>query len=347
MDYFKREIKKEEVLAHMGSIQQIAGVQRATLEEGKGKGSSLIRVRNGRGLDFTLVPDRSLDIFDATYKGIPLAWISTNGLVSNSHYDKREAGWLGSFGGGLLVTCGLRNVGPPCTTDKEHFGLHGRISSTPAIHVNTRSYWKEDNYFIEVSGEIRETNVFGENLVCYRTIVVSTLDNHIHIHDRVINEGFREEYLALLYHFNWGSPLLSEHSELLFNPIQTKVRDSKAPAHSWNQLSPPTAGVEEVVYLHEMKGENGNQASYILRNSALGLGVKVTWNCDQLPYLTQWKMMGQGEYVLGLEPGNCFPLGRVHEMDNTRMDRLLSFEEKNINLSIKLFDNQVNSPLDP
>lgn len=338
MDYFNRELKKEEVLANMGSIGQIAGAHRVTIEEGKGKGTSLIRVRNGRGLDFTLVPDRALDIFDASYKGLPLAWISNNGMVSNSYYDNQEAGWLRSFGGGLLVTCGLRNVGPPCTIDKEHFGLHGRISSTPATHVNIHAYWKEDNYFIEVSGEIRESNVFGENLVCYRTIAVSTLDNRIGIRDRVLNEGFREEQMVLLYHFNWGSPLLSERSELVLNPIKTKVRDSNAPVQSWKQFSDPTAGAEEVVYLHDMNAGKGNQANYKLQNSSLGFGIKVSWNSDQLPYLTQWKMMGQGEYVLGLEPGNCYPLGRAEEIKNRRTDLLQVFEEKSIALSIELFD---------
>jgi hypothetical protein len=38
MNYFNREYKKEEVLAHMGSIRQIAGAQRVTMDEGKGKG---------------------------------------------------------------------------------------------------------------------------------------------------------------------------------------------------------------------------------------------------------------------------------------------------------------------
>jgi hypothetical protein len=284
------------------------------------------------------VPDRALDIFDASYKGVPLAWISSNGMVHNSHYDSREAGWLRSFGGGLLVTCGLRNVGPPCTIDGEHFGLHGRISSTPATHVNIHTFWKEENYFIEVSGEIRETNVFGENLVCYRTIGVSTLHNRIDIRDRFVNEGFREERLALLYHFNWGSPLLSEHSELILDPVQTRVRDSSATVDSWNQFSPPTPNVNEVVYLHEMKGGKENHVKYRLQNSTLGFGAEVAWKCDQLPYLTQWKMMGQGEYVLGLEPGNCFPMGRVHEMENHRMDLLQSFEEKNFTLSVELFD---------
>ena len=32
--------------------------------------------------------------------------------------------------------------------------------------------------------------------------------------------------------------------------------------------------------------------------------LSIHFNIKQLPYLIQWKMLGQGEYVLGLEPSN-------------------------------------------
>jgi hypothetical protein len=49
-------------------------------------------------------------------------------------------------------------------------------------------------------------------------------------------------------------------------------------------------------------------------------------------------MMGQGDYVLGLEPGNCYPLGRAQEIKNRRLDLLQAFEEKSIALSVELYD---------
>ncbi len=119
-----------------GNLAQLMGVQKYRVQGGMADNTSVIRVRNGLGLDFTITPDRGLDIFEVYFKGIPLAWISKNGLVGNQHFDPTGLGWLRSFPGGMLNTCGLRNVGPPVEDAGEAFGLHGRMSNTPAERVN-------------------------------------------------------------------------------------------------------------------------------------------------------------------------------------------------------------------
>jgi hypothetical protein len=57
-------------------------------------------------------------------------------------------------------------------------------------------------------------------------------------------------------------------------------------------------------------GEDG-MAAITLRNRGLGLELEVSFRKAELPMFTQWKMMGQGEYVLGLEPANCHPDGQA------------------------------------
>jgi hypothetical protein len=305
MDYYGQKLKKQEVLSRIGNISQLAGAQRMVITEGKGKDLSLIRIRNGRGLDITILPDRALDIFDAFYRGTPLAWISSNGLVNGTRFDDREAGWLKTFGGGLLVTCGLRNVGSPCNIGNEHFGLHGRISSIPAENVSLRSYWKNDDFFTEISGEIRESNVFDENL-------------------------------ALLYHFNLGSPLLEEKAEFLIDTENTAVRDLNAASDSWNQFSSPQPGYKEIVYLHKPLTDQAGTASCVFLSHNTGLKVGMKWDGISLPCLTQWKMLGQGEYVSGIEPGNCFPMGRENEIKQNRMTLLQGFEEISVSLELEI-----------
>jgi hypothetical protein len=294
MDYFGQKLKKQEVLSRIGNISQLAGAQRMVITEGKGKDLSIIRVRNGRGLDITILPDRALDIFDAFYRGTPLAWISSNGLVNGTRFDDREAGWLKTFGGGLLVTCGLRNVGSLCNMGNEHFGLHGRISSIPAENVSLRSYWKNDDFFTEINGEIRESNVFGENLACYRTITVSSENDSIRISDRIINEGFNPDYMALLYHFNLGSPLLEEKAEFLIDTENTAVRDLNAASDSLNQFSSPQPGYKEIVYLHKPLTDQAGTASCVFLSHNTGLKVGMKWDGISLPCLTQWKNAGTG-----------------------------------------------------
>ena len=48
-------------------------------------------------------------------------------------------------------------------------------------------------------------------------------------------------------------------------------------------------------------------------NEKMALGFYVKFKKDTLPFLSEWKMIGEGEYVLGIEPGNCLPEGRPKE----------------------------------
>ena len=83
------------------------------------------------GIDARLLPDRGLDCFGAWYRGVPLAWVSAVGERGPLGGRLRDDDWLLGFGGGLVATCGLRNVGAP----SEGHGLHGEISHQPAREV--------------------------------------------------------------------------------------------------------------------------------------------------------------------------------------------------------------------
>lgn len=191
MIFFNKRLPRNELLRRIGNISQVAGAQRLVCNEGIGKGTSVIRVRNGGGLDFSVIPDRSMDILDVYYRGVPLAWISKSGLVHPGYCNDRDASWLRSFGGGMLTTCGLRNVGPPVDDNGEHFGLHGRISSLPAMNVNISEDW---------------------------------------------------------------------------------VRDDNASSDSWNDFSDPVHGIDEIVYLHNLRPSPNHIASYELWNPGIGIG---------------------------------------------------------------------------
>jgi hypothetical protein len=46
-------------------------------------------------------------------------------------------------------------------------------------------------------------------------------------------------------------------------------------------------------------------------NPQFGPAVSLSYRKAELPYLNQWRMAGEGDYVMGLEPGNCYPIGQV------------------------------------
>ncbi|MFH0758467.1 MAG: hypothetical protein V2B15_14360 [Bacteroidota bacterium] len=61
MDKFFMNCSRQEILKRVGSVQQIAGTQRYLVEEGKGKGISMLRMRNGtQKWQFVLLPLSSL-----------------------------------------------------------------------------------------------------------------------------------------------------------------------------------------------------------------------------------------------------------------------------------------------
>ncbi|MBM6412149.1 DUF4432 family protein, partial [Lacticaseibacillus paracasei] len=68
-----------------------------------------------------------------------------------------------------------------------------------------------------VSGAVRETAMFGVNLVMNRKIVIPKNETKIRIHDVVINEGVPPASLMMLYHMNFGYPFFSPESQLVLN----------------------------------------------------------------------------------------------------------------------------------
>lgn len=297
---------RQDLLAHVGHMDQVAGIRLFEAGDGLARGSRVLQVWTGSGLSFDVLADRALDIYACRYKGIPLAWISPVGDAHPSYYEPEGMAWLRSFQGGLLVTCGLDHFGSPSLDEGEGLGLHGRVSNLPARYVSHRAAWQGDEYKIEVRGEVRQARVFGENLVLRRRISTRLGSNRIQIEDQVANEGFASQPHMILYHFNLGFPLLSEDAHLQVEVEGTVPRDADAEAGlaDWMRFQPPTRGYREQVFHHTPVADADGQAQVFLENAALGLGLRWTYDRASLPHLFQWKMMGEGLYVLGVEPAN-------------------------------------------
>lgn len=294
-------------------MEQVASIRRLVSDDGKGRGMRVLEVNSGSGLSFTVYPDRGMDIGQAYYNGMPLAWVSRNNETAPHFYDPDGFEWLRSWGGGLLTGCGLLNVGGPNTAGGEKHGLHGRLSHIPAEEVNTSAGWTGDGaYALTASGRMRHAKVFGENLVVTRTITTAFGDPSITVRDTVENQGFAPSPLMLLYHLNLGWPLVSEDATLQAPPHEVSPQNAHAASglDAWSRMSPPVPGFQEQVYYHTLPPDTDGLASVRLASPRARLAFRVTYRVAELPYLIQWKMMGEGEYVVGLEPANCYPEGQ-------------------------------------
>ena len=130
MQLYGRAWTRRELEARVGRIEQLGGVQRVRQTEGRGRDVEQIQVRTGSGLTYDILPDRGMDISLTAFAGVPLSWQAPNGDAHPAYYDDRGENWLRSATGGLLMTCGMRQVGNPNVDEGEELGLHGRMHHT-------------------------------------------------------------------------------------------------------------------------------------------------------------------------------------------------------------------------
>ncbi len=303
----QRKWNQGDLARYIGSMEQIAGIKALEFLDGIERGGRVFDVWTGSGLRFQILVDRALDISACEYKGMSLVWRSSVGDAHPAYYDAAGSEWLRSFQGGLLVTCGLDTFGPPNRDGEDVFGLHGRISNLPGRAVNYSTTWLGDEYRLEVSGEVRQTRVFGENLVLRRSISTALGSNRIRIEDVVTNDGFTSHPHMILYHVNAGFPLLSEKACLKLDVSETMPSSdtSRLGINHWMVFQEPTARYQEQNFIHTPIPDEKGWAVAELENPELGIRLRLAFDTSTLPYMNEWKMMGEGLYVLGIEPMNC------------------------------------------
>lgn len=317
---------------YIGHKTQYYGVEIHRLMGGKGDGMRLLEVNNGKGLQLTISLDRCADISRLIYKGINFGYMSPVGYVHPKYY--KEDQFLASFTAGFLTTCGLNNVGTPNVDNGENLPLHGTISNTPVDSYSVEYTEKE----IIIRAKILDEVIFSHKLTLERKYSISLVNNSFKIEDKIINNGDKEYPVEILYHMNMGYPLLSEDSELRINSSDVKPRNEHAAEgiNEWNKILPPTSNFEEQCYFHKFEKELGFAAIF---NKKLKSGVEIIFNTNNLKYFTEWKMMGERDYVLGLEPGNCHPDGRNKMREENALKILSPNESVTYQVKIKLLNN--------
>lgn len=336
-----KEWTRRALLERIGDIRQIADVRAVKLVDGFEEGITNLEFYTGSGLSFNALAGRGMDIGLAHYKGMPLAWHSQTDAIHAAYHEPEGFGWLRGFHGGLLNTCGLTTMGAPSEEDGKRLGLHGRASYTPARNLQYGGEWKGDEYWLSARGVLKEAAVFQENVRLYRELNTRLGAKSFTLHDRVHNAGFERVEHMLLYHINLGFPVLDEGAEFLAPFSRTKPRDEEAELEKENfaQMHAPRPGYKEKVYFHQLKKREDGLTLTAVVNRARDLGVYVRFNMNQFPFLTQWKMLGQGTYTLGIEPGNALVLGRARERAAKRLQFLEPDEIREYQIEIGVVDS--------
>lgn len=329
-----KSYSQRELLRRVGDMRQLAWVEPFELTEGAERGVRAVRLVQASGLDLVVVPDRGMSLTRVYLHGIPLPFTTSVGTVHPSFSEPVGAGWLRTWPGGFLTPCGLTQVGSPCSDEGEDLPLHGRMAGLPSREVRWGAGWKQDDYHLWVEGLVMQTAFFGEKISLRRRIWTWLGETRFWIEDTIENQDFQPVPLMFLQHFNLGFPLVDEGARLELPAHHTQPRDEVAQAGvaSYAQVDAPIPGYREQVFYHRLQAGADGQVEVRLSNPSFdggrGLGVYWRYALKDYPILVQWKMMGEGNYVMGIEPSNCQVEGRAQERARGALQVLQPFESR-------------------
>jgi hypothetical protein len=295
-----------------------------------------------------------MSLWQGHYHGIHLGWKApVHGPVHPRHVntaDRGGIGWLTGFDE-WLVRCGLACNGPPgedAYTDRhgrhhrDLLTLHGRIANQPAYYVEVR-IGLDPPYELSVTGQVEEGGLFYPHLVLTTTYTTIPGSNRLVIHDHVENRGAETAEMQLLYHCNFGQPLLDAGSRVAapireVSPISVRAAEG---IDTLETYTGPITGFAEQVYCYDLLGDAGGRTLAMLYNHTADRACVLRFNRQELPCFTVWKNTAALEdgYVTGLEPATNFPNFKTFERQQNRVVQLPAGAHWDTTWSIEVHDS--------
>jgi hypothetical protein len=272
---------------------------------GTGDHARVLEISLYGGLSLEILPARGLDIGTVRFRGEPLAWISP---VRDARPVTGPHGtdFVTHFNGGLLATCGLRNIGPATDTEP----MHGDYTFLPADNVRSHAEISAETVAAVVTGEVRSIALFGASFLVRRRITAAVhagaragIRAEITVSDEVENLGAEPAALHMLYHVNLGAPLVRPGTRVHVDAARTTARDA-GPTPGWETLPPPADELGEAVYEH-VQPVADNEGRARARVTSGRRSVEVAWSAATLPRLYQWVFPARGRWALGIEPATA------------------------------------------
>lgn len=297
--FYGENLDARALRARVGDWAQIAGARRVTLDDGQGRGQRLIEVVTGGGLSFDVLADRTLDLGQARFRGVPVAWIGPNGYRSPWLPGVPEHGFSPMERGiaGLLTTCGFEHARlpaprerPPGFLDANH-PLHGSMPFTPANEVNAALAQEEGGLAVRVEGVVTQFILDGPSFELRRVIRAPVGEAVIEIMDVVTNIGFAPAPLMALYHFNFGWPAVADGARF----------EQRGSDGAWRGAALTELGGEPARHVGCVPSQaaNGRAAA---RLAGPRVAVEIEYDAEALPFLQSWRRTEPSLNIFSIEP---------------------------------------------
>ena len=335
--------EKKEYLRKTGDLSSLYGIKNIICNEGRAKGVQAYSVKNGKNLNFTVFVDRGLDIPFLEFKEHNIGFLSKSGISSPFSYTYTRDGadcFLRQFSGGFLTTCGMTFAGAFCEENEKELPLHGRVSNTIAENTYTSQVDENDEVVLRICGDVRESRIFGENMVLHRELKVYTERNRIVLCDVVENRGFQPQPVMMIYHVNFGYPMLDTGTRMYFSAdkVEAQTEFAQKGIALYDLVEEPEVEREEQCYYH-FGQENPCNSFALIHNEKLGIAVVVKYNAEQCPILCEWKSMQAGDFAVGLEPTTSGTKGRVVAREKGWVKELEAQTQRKFDLEFLFLDN--------
>lgn len=323
-------------------------IRKLTLHGGRQEGVDIILVDNGV-LTLTVIPTRGMGILEATAGDVRLGWESPVKEVIHPNTINLESrgglGWLEGFNE-WMVRCGTEWAGHPGkdsfinnTGDKAEMALtlHGRIANIPASEVEV-VIDPNPPFRLRVRGRVDERMFYGPKLELWTEVSTDPGSTTFRIEDSLTNHGAHDQEYQMIYHCNFGAPLLNAGAR--FVGATRRVTPFNAHAakdvERFAEYAGPTKGFVEQVYCLQPAADSTGRSVVMLHNARSERGVAMGFSVEQLPSFTLWKNLAATEegYVTGLEPGTGFPFNRRIERLAGRVPRLAPGASKKMGIDV-------------
>ena len=320
-------------------------IEQKVLHGGKQEGSKIIVISSKNGLTITLSPTRGMNLLRVEGFGTKMGWDSPVKEVVNPAFINLESrnglGWLEGFNE-MMVRCGYEWTGHPVTADGQIYTLHGKAGNTPVslVEVDVADTAPHE---IRIRGLIKESTFKKADLQTMTELRYVPGSNRFSLHDVLTNHADYPHDYQIIYHSNFGTPILEAGARFLAPAASISPFNdyAKAGLDTWQTYAGPTKGFGEMVFNIKPLADENHETLAAVVNKANDKGASIQFDTRQLPVLTLWKntdTLKQG-YVTGIEPGTSYAYPVTIEREQKRVKQLQPGASTQFDLTYTLLSN--------